>query len=418
MGMRRYDHRLIEHVQSTGDVGVALRAGIPRSTAHGWRHQRPVEVEGAGLFQEDIAALETRVSLMERRVRRLRALLRLAFALLHVVRPNLSRARVSADNKLRLLGAVDRSRDVIGVGRALRFLGLSASRLSAWQAKARGCDLKDQDCCPGVRPQRLTASEVATIRELALDPSNRHIPTGRLAVLAQRMGKVFASASRWYRLIRQHGWRRPRKRLHPGKPSDGIRAEQPNALWHIDMTVVRLLDTTKVYVHAVIDNFSRRILAWRALARFDTGITADLIVEASQHLPSGGPVPELLADGGVENFNGHVDALVAEGVLTRTLAQVDISYSNSLIEAWWRQLKHQWLFLNDLDSLTSVKRLVGFYVDQHNTHIPHAAFDGRTPDEVYFGHGDAVPEELAEARKRAREARIEANRRSSCSRCA
>ncbi len=110
MGMRRYDHRLIEHVQSTGDVGVALRAGIPRSTAHGWRHQRPVEVEGAGLFQEDIAALETRVSLMERRVRRLRALLRLAFALLHVVRPNLSRARVSADNKLRLLGAVDRSR--------------------------------------------------------------------------------------------------------------------------------------------------------------------------------------------------------------------------------------------------------------------------------------------------------------------
>jgi putative transposase len=38
-------------------------------------------------------------------------------------------------------------------------------------------------------------------------------------------------------------------------------------MWHIDITVIRLLDGARAYVHAVIDNFSRRILAWRVGAR-------------------------------------------------------------------------------------------------------------------------------------------------------
>jgi transposase InsO family protein len=38
-------------------------------------------------------------------------------------------------------------------------------------------------------------------------------------------------------------------------------------MWHIDTTVIRLLDGTRAYLHAVIDNFSRRILAWRSRRR-------------------------------------------------------------------------------------------------------------------------------------------------------
>jgi putative transposase len=41
----------------------------------------------------------------------------------------------------------------------------------------------------------------------------------------------------------------------------GIRADAPNELWHIDVTIIKLIDGTKAYLHAVIDNFSRRILA-------------------------------------------------------------------------------------------------------------------------------------------------------------
>ena len=49
-------------------------------------------------------------------------------------------------------------------------------------------------------------------------------------------------------------------------------------------------------------------------------------------------------------------------------------------------------------------------VREHNSVIPHAAFRGQTPDEVYFGRGNGVPDELAEARAVARERRMEENR--------
>jgi hypothetical protein len=57
-----------------------------------------------------------------------------------------------------------------------------------------------------------------------------------------------------------------------------------------------------------------------------------------------------------------------------------------MIEAWWRALKHQWLFLHSLDSVATVHRLVEFYVQEHNRVLPHSAFRGQTPDERYFRH--------------------------------
>ena len=65
-----------------------------------------------------------------------------------------------------------------------------------------------------------------------------------------------------------------------------------------------------------------------------------------------------------------------------------------MIEAWWRSLKHQWLFLNQLDSVASRRRLAEFYVEEHNTRLPHSAFGGQTPDEMYVGTGDGVPDDL------------------------
>src|ERR1700674_4560455 len=106
------------------------------------------------------------------------------------------------------------------------------------------------------------------------------VQTAPLAVLAQRLGTVWASPSTWYRLVRQHGWRRPRLRVHPAKPKIGLRTTRANEMWHIDTTVIRLLDGTRVYLHAVIDNFSRRILAWRVAATFAPVHSVAVLVEA------------------------------------------------------------------------------------------------------------------------------------------
>jgi transposase InsO family protein len=127
--------------------------------------------------------------------------------------------------------------------------------------------------------------------------------------------------------------------------------------------------------------------------------------------------PTLVADAGVENVNASVDGLIECGLLRRVLALKDVTFSNSMIEAWWRTLKHQWLFLNTLDSVETVRRLVAFYVAAHNSEIPHSAFRGQTPDEMYFGRGQGVPGKLRAERRQARARRLEANRASSCGVC-
>jgi hypothetical protein len=86
----------------------------------------------------------------------------------------------------------------------------------------------------------------------------------------------------------------------------------------------------------------------------------------------------------VENVNAQVDALIQTGALRRLLAFTELKFSNSMIEAWWRSLKHQCLFLDPLTNSSTVRRLVAFYVDEHNRVLPHA-FRGQTPDEMYFG---------------------------------
>jgi putative transposase len=90
-----------------------------------------------------------------------------------------------------------------------------------------------------------------------------------------------------------------------------------------------------------------------------------------------------------------------------------------MIEAFWRSLKPQWLFLNSLDTTARLRSLVAFafFVEEHNTKMPHAAFRGLTPDEMYCGTAFNLTGELTAARKEAFEKRLAVNRSISCSRC-
>jgi hypothetical protein len=82
-------------------------------------------------------------------------------------------------------------------------------------------------------------------------------------------------------------------------------------MWHIDTTVIRLLDGTRVYLHAVIDNFSRRILAWRVADTFAPVNSVAVLVEASRGATPSETTPVVLADAGTENVNAQVDALIS-----------------------------------------------------------------------------------------------------------
>ncbi|HJZ76841.1 MAG TPA: DDE-type integrase/transposase/recombinase, partial [Vicinamibacterales bacterium] len=305
---QRYDHRFRDLVQRAGDVTIATNLGVPRSTARGWLRNTPKAVVSPDVTNRNTSDLEQEILLLRRRVKKLTALLHLAVALLRSSRFALAHERLpDGRDKRRILRAVNRACVFVPMPKVLRFLRLSPSRFHAWRRLQQECTLDDRSSCPHTSPHRLTSVEIRTIKEMVTAVEYRHVPTGTLAILAQRLGKVWASPSTWYRLVRKYGWRRPRLRVHPATPKIGLRTTRANEMWHIDTTVIRLLDGSRAYLHAVIDNLSRRILSWRVAEIFSPANSVAVLVEASRTATSSEATPTVLADAGVENVNAQVD---------------------------------------------------------------------------------------------------------------
>jgi hypothetical protein len=255
---RSYDYRIKAQVIATGNPNLFPELEIPRSTASSWLQRGLGDVVVLDDDGQTDALLRERVARLERRVSMLTAVLRLVLVLLRLSGFRLGINRVpDAEEKRRVLGAIERARMVMPLASALRILGLSATRYHDWVGRQRGCSLDDRSSCPRSKPQCLTHQEVGTIGDLVQSKQYRHMSIRGLALHAQRIGKVFAHPSTWAKLIREKGWGRPRLRLHPPKPIVGFRASAPNEAWHIDATIIKLLDGTKAYLHAVIDNYSR-----------------------------------------------------------------------------------------------------------------------------------------------------------------
>ena len=304
-----YDHRLRDLVCEERDPMLFRDFGVPRSTAASWLRRGPRPVVSAEVLALDQQELQAEILSLQRRVRFLLAIIRLAFLLVRLSGFCLDSLRVPDGNTKRsILAAVAHAQKALPLAVALRVLRLSPARFHDWASPARNCPLDDRSSCPRTSPSQLTAKEISDMREMVVSEDYRHMTIRALALHAQRSGKVFSSPSTWARLARERGWLRPRRRLYPAKPKEGIRASKPNAYWHIDLTIIKLLDGTRTYLHALLDNFSRRILAWRLALRLKPPTTYQILAEAAKNLPKDGGGATVVADSRPPDIGGRKSA--------------------------------------------------------------------------------------------------------------
>jgi hypothetical protein len=175
---QRYDHRLRELAQRTGDLTVATDLGVPRSTARGWLRTAPTVIVSLDVALTE-PQLRQEILTLRRHVQKLAGLLRLALVLLRVSGFTLSGERLpDGADKPRILRAIDQARSCIPLRALLRLLRLSPSRFHAWRRRYPGCALDDQSSCPRTSPHRLTPAEIRVIEDLMTSPTHRHVPTG------------------------------------------------------------------------------------------------------------------------------------------------------------------------------------------------------------------------------------------------
>jgi putative transposase len=179
--------------------------------------------------------------------------------------------------------------------------------------------------------------------------------------------------------------RRNTSRRHPQHPVfpyllRGLAIDRPNQVWAADVTYIPMARGF-VYLVAVIDWFSRRILSWR----LSNSLTADFCVEALEEAIEHYGKPEIFNTDQGSQFT----AMDFVGVLKRHEIRISMDgrgawRDNVFVERLWRSIKYEEVYLHAYDSVSAAKAGIARYVTFFNTRRPHSSLDRQTPDHVYF----------------------------------
>ena len=148
---------------------------------------------------------------------------------------------------------------------------------------------------------------------------------------------------------------------------------------------------TKCFIYFIVDNFSRMILGWKISTEYKSSIMLDNLrnVYSGCVLEKEKPPTVLLVDDGIENKGFVCKAIENNEInLNRLVAQKDIRFSNSMVEAVNKRIKYDFLFRAQLLDFEHTKRFLETAVTQYNNR-PHSALYGFTPYEVFHG---AIPD--------------------------
>jgi putative transposase len=161
----------------------------------------------------------------------------------------------------------------------------------------------------------------------------------------------------------------------------GVKIDRPDHVWAMDLTYVPMRRGF-VYLAAVVDVFSRRVLAHRVSITME----ASFCVEALEEALARHGKPEILNTDQGSQFT----SLDFIGVLTRAGVAISMDgkgawRDNVFVERLWRTVKYEEVYLRAYDSVAEARASVARYLAFYNRGRPHSSLDDRTPDEVYFG---------------------------------
>ncbi len=160
----------------------------------------------------------------------------------------------------------------------------------------------------------------------------------------------------------------------------GMKIERADQVWATDITYIPMARGF-VYLAAVVDVFSRRVLAHRVSITME----ADFCVEALEEA--------LAKHGKPEIFNTDQGSQFTSVAFTRVLLNQGVSISmdgkgswrdNVFVERLWRSVKYEEVYLKAYDSVSAARASLARYLAFYNQRRPHSSLDRRTPDEAYF----------------------------------
>jgi hypothetical protein len=292
------------------------------------------------------------------------------------------------ETRRKIVQAIESVRAVLPFEKLLKLFKISASTYHTWLGEVRfNCEDSPLKRCRRWYSNQLTRTEVKILEKMLRCKEFMYWPVYSIAQYAARQGILCACPQTWHKYKRELGIYR--KKIIKSKYAIGIRAKEPDKIWHSDFTLYRTEDKILNFIYIVIDNFSRKVLAWLVTQKKDMRYQKQVVKMAYDQAIKRNPdlKVDLIVDGGSEHHNVVVNHFLAglQGQINQLTALKDIAYSNSMVEAFHKLHKYQYLFPFDKVLLNPEKLIqhMNYSIPDYNDVRPHYALKGLTPSEAH-----------------------------------
>ena len=168
----------------------------------------------------------------------------------------------------------------------------------------------------------------------------------------------------------------------------GVTVDRPDQAWAMDITYVPMARGF-VYLAAVVDWYSRRVLAWRLSITME----ADFCVEALEEALARHGRPSIFnTDQGSQFTSQEFTAVLLGAGIAISMDGKGAWRDNVFVERLWRSIKYEEIYLRAYESVGEARASIGRYLTLYNGRRPHSSLDRRTPDQAYF---DRLPQTAA-----------------------
>jgi putative transposase len=239
-------------------------------------------------------------------------------------------------------------------------------------------------------PRSVSAIDLAIMRRL--DELHMNYPFAGSRMLRDLLGGENVKVGRLHvsSLMKKMAIEAIYRRPNTSKPAPGhkiypyllrnLAVTRPNQVWATDITYIPMARGF-VYLIAIVDWFSRRVLSWRLSITLETDFCIEALEEA---LARFGP-PEI--------FNTDQGSQFTSMAFTSVLHREKIAISmdgrgawrdNVFVERLWRSVKYEEVYLRAYGSVSEARASLGRYLTFYNGRRPHSSLDRKTPDQAYF----------------------------------
>ncbi len=171
--------------------------------------------------------------------------------------------------------------------------------------------------------------------------------------------------------------------------------DTPNKVWSTDITYIKL-EKGFVYLAAVIDWNTKKILSWKVSNTMDIALTTGVLNDALTKYSA----PEIMnTDQGSQYTAQAYVNILKEHNIRISMDGKGRSIDNICIERFWRTIKYEEIYLNDYKSMSELRYSIDNYIVKYNSRRLHSAIGNKTPNEVYnkaMGYIKVEKQELRE----------------------